>query len=271
MQFNFDACVIVKGSGDLGTGVAYRLHQCGFRVLCTDLSKPTVIRRSVAFATALYDNTITIESVSAQKITHAGQANACWQSGKIAVIADPACVSRHHLLPIGIVDCILAKRNIGTSIADAPIVIACGPGFNAGVDCHAVVETQRGHDLGRVIWHGSAAPNTGMPGEIDGHSIQRVVRAPCEGIFRGKRRIGDTVVTGEIIAHVGDTPVFAAIPGIVRGLIHDELSVTRGMKIGDIDPRAKVQNCYTISDKALAIGGGVVEALFSILNRSRLA
>jgi xanthine dehydrogenase accessory factor len=258
---------VVKGGGDLGTGVAYRLWRAGFRVLCTDLPKPLVIRRSVAFAAALYDARITIDGAMAMRIMYADEAVYMWQRDGIPVIADPAGRSVAALQPEVVVDAIMAKQNTGTMITDASVVIACGPGFVAGTDCHAVIETQRGHNLGRVIHAGSAAQNTGVPGEVGGAGESRVVRAPVAGIMYGRKAIGDIVKEGDIIAQVDTTVVRAPLGGVVRGLMHDEVNVTANMKIGDIDPRGDVSYCYSISDKALAVGGGVLEAVFSLRDR----
>ena len=186
---------------------------------------------------------------------------ACLGAGKLPVVVDPACSIRHQLKPWGLVDAILAKRNCGTTMQDASVVVGVGPGFTAGQDVHKVVEPMRGHDLGRVIMKGSAQPNTGIPGDIGGYTLERLVKAPCDGKFRAVRSIGDTVGAGEVLAYVADQPVIGKIDGVLRGLLHDGLTVNAGMKIGDIDPRAKIEHCWTISDKARAIGGGVLEAL----------
>ena len=177
------------------------------------------------------------------------------------MIVDPEGASIRRLRPHVVVDAIMAKRNTGTHITDAPVVVALGPGFTAGVDCHAVIETNRGHNLGRVILEGSAEPNTGVPGTVGGESARRVLRAPTEGTFRAVRAIGDRVQEGEVVAYVDDAPVRSQLNGVLRGLLHDGFRVHRGMKVGDVDPRGVVAHCFTISDKALAIGGGVVEAI----------
>ncbi|MCL5997883.1 MAG: selenium-dependent molybdenum cofactor biosynthesis protein YqeB [Chloroflexi bacterium] len=258
---------IVKGAGDLGTGAAYRLWRAGFRVLCVDLVKPLVIRRGVAFASALYDARITVDGAQAERIMFVDEAVYSWQHNAIPVIAQPAARVVDILRPQVLVDAILAKINTGTRITDAPVVIACGPGFTAGTDCHAVIETQRGHNLGRVLWTGSAAPNTGMPGKVGGEDVLRVVRAPCAGRMYGRKAIGDRVKPGDIIAQVGNTTVPAPLEGVLRGVLHDGVQVEENMKIADIDPRAEVSYCYTISDKALAIGGGVLEAAFALRSK----
>lgn len=260
---------IVKGGGDLGTGAAWRLHKAGFRVLCLDLPRPLVIRRMVAFASALYEGRITVDGVPAERALFADEVVYIWQRGGVAVMADPSLRTLDIFRPDVLVDAIMAKRNIGTTIRDAPVVVACGPGFTAGEDCHAVIETQRGHDLGRVLWAGSAAPNTGVPGTVGGEDTRRVVRAPCDGVLYGRRAIGDMVKAGDIIATVNTTPVPATLDGVLRGLLHDDVPVTAGLKIADIDPRGDPRYCFSISDKALAIGGGVLEAVFTLRDKWR--
>lgn len=253
--------VVVKGGGDLGTGVAWRLHRCGFRVLVTETPRPTVIRRAVAFASAVYEGAAAVDGVTARLVADDAAIAATWADGDVPVLVDPEGAVIQRLRPDALVDAILAKRNTGTHIADAPIVVALGPGFTAGVDCHAVVETSRGHNLGRVILEGSAEPNTGMPGTVGGESVRRVLRAPAGGVFRAARAIGDQVQVGEIVAYVDDAPIRSQLNGVVRGLLHDGLRVSTGIKVGDVDPRGIVSHCFTISDKALAVGGGVVEAI----------
>jgi len=253
--------VVVKGGGDLGTGVAWRLHRCGFRVLVTETERPTVIRRAVAFASAVYEGAVTVDGVTARLVEDDAGLVAAWEAGEVGVLVDPEAAVIGRLRPDALVDAILAKRNLGTRITDAPVVVALGPGFNAGVDCHAVVETNRGHDLGRVILAGSAEPNTGVPGSVGGESARRVLRAPVEGVFRAARAIGDMIKAGDVAAYVDDAPLRSQLDGVVRGLLHDGLRVHTGMKVGDVDPRGVVSHCFSISDKALAIGGGVVEAI----------
>jgi xanthine dehydrogenase accessory factor len=258
---------VVKGGGDLGSGVAWRLWNVGFRVICTDLAQPLVIRRTVAFSNAIYEGRALVEGVSAERIGAADEAFFAWSQNTLPVIVDPDARVVDIYKPEVIVDAIMAKRNTGTTLAHAPRVVALGPGFVAGVDCHAVVETQRGHDLGRVLWSGSAAPNTGVPGVIGGEGERRVVRAPADGRIYGRRAIGDAVKAGEVIASIDQTPVLATIDGMLRGMLHDRVRVSAGMKIADIDPRGVRAHCYTISDKALAIAGGVLEAVLT--QRSR--
>lgn len=258
--------ILIRGAGDIATGIAYRLHQSGYRVAMTDLPQPTSIRRTICFSEAILHDSATVEGVTAQLAKSVKWAQAIMDAGNVAVLADPDGQCIPKLRPDAIVDAILAKRNLGTRITDAPIVIGVGPGFTVGTDCHAVVETLRGHTLGRVYYAGSALKNTGVPGSIGGFTLERILRAPCDGVFRGVKQIGDTVEMGEICAYVNDQPMVAAIRGVLRGLLPDGITVHAGMKSGDVDPRCALEHCYQVSDKALAIGGGVLEAIlhFSI-------
>lgn len=256
--------IVIRGAGDLASGVAVRLHRAGFSLVMTDLEKPTAIRREVSFCRAITDGRAQVEDALAEYARTCGDARAIVARGNIAVMADPSGACIAELKPDVLVDAILAKKNTGTSLADAPVVIALGPGFTAGADCHAVVETMRGHDLGRVYETGSALPNTGVPGMIGGYASQRLLRAPCDGVFRATVAIGDTVGAGDTVAMVDGTPVIAAIGGVVRGLLPSGTPVASGMKSGDIDPRGVRENCFTVSDKARAIGGGVLEAVLRL-------
>jgi xanthine dehydrogenase accessory factor len=262
-----DTRVLVRGGGDLASGVVHRLHRSGVQVLVIELPQPTVIRRAVAFAAALFEGTLEIEGVVGQRTHSLEEATQVLRKGNVPVLADPEgeTISRWH--PDVVVDAILAKRNLGTRIDDAPIVIALGPGFAAGVDAHAVIETQRGHYLGRVILEGSAAPDTGVPGNVMGYTTQRVIRAPRSGVWRGERAIGDAVRAGEIVATIQGERVVAPISGVLRGMLADGTQATEGMKAGDVDPRGVRDHCFTISDKALAIGGGVLEAMLFLGRR----
>ncbi|ABO48862.1 biotin/lipoyl attachment [Desulforamulus reducens MI-1] len=252
--------IVIKGAGDLATGIAHRLHCSGFSVVTTELPQPTVIRRTVSFAEAIYTGTVVVEGITAVK-TSMERTLQVVEEGKIPVVVDPTGVMIKQLQPWAVVDAILAKRNVGTQITDAPIVVGVGPGFTAGVDVHAVVESMRGHYLGRVIHAGQAIPNTGIPGELGGYAKERILRAPCAGVFRAERQISDLVSAGETVAWVNEQPVVVAISGVLRGLLKEGLSVEPDMKIGDVDPRCQPEHCFTISDKARSIGGGVLEAL----------
>ncbi|MDH7486248.1 MAG: selenium-dependent molybdenum cofactor biosynthesis protein YqeB [Anaerolineae bacterium] len=255
--------VLIKGAGDLASGVAWRLHRCGFPVVMTEIAQPLAVRRGVAFAQAVYAGEMRVEGVTARRVEDIAAARAALEQGIIPVLVDPQAACRTALRPAVLVDGIMAKVNTGTSIEDAPLVIALGPGFTAGVDCHAVVETNRGHDLGRVLWSGSTTPDTGVPGEIGGQAAKRVLRAPCAGWLHPLHAIGDRLEAGEVVARVDGEEVRAPFAGVLRGLIHESVPLTPGMKIGDVDPRATPEHCFTISDKSLAIAGGVLEAILS--------
>jgi len=256
---------LVKGGGDLASGVIIRLHRAGFDVVVTEVAEPTVVRRTVAFAEAVPEGRATVEGLEALLVPDVRAAREVLVQGRIPVLVDPDALSRGELRPDLVVDAIVAKRNLGTRLADAPAVVALGPGFTAGTDCHAVIETMRGHTLGRVLYEGEALPNTGVPGEIGGRGSERVLRAPVAGAFRAVRAIGDQVATGEVVAYVGEQPVRSALDGVLRGLLREGLAVPAGFKCGDVDPRAEREHCFTVSDKALAIAGGVLEAAGRLL------
>lgn len=258
--------VLIRGAGDIASGVALRLHRAGFGVVMTELECPTTIRRTVAFSDAVFNGEQTVEDVTAALAHTWGEACSCLEQGKIPVLVDPRRLCRTFLRPEVEVDAILAKRNLGTTINDAPIVIGIGPGFTAGADCHAVVETMRGHTLGRVYYEGRALENTNVPGLIGGFAHECVLRAPADGTFEGVRRIGDLVEEGEVVGRVSGEPMTATISGVLRGLLADGVPVTRGMKAGDVDPRGKKEYCGLVSDKALSVAGGVLEAILHFTN-----
>lgn len=260
---------LVKGAGDLASGVAVRLHRAGFAVVMTEIALPAAVRRMVAFAEAVYEGRTTVEGIEGVRAEDAGEVGHLLERGAIPVLVDPEAAIRHELAPVLLVDAIVAKRNLGTSITDAPAVVALGPGFAAGADVHAVIETKRGHSLGRVINRGEALPDTGVPGEVGGFGEERVLRSSTSGLFRGEREIGAAVGRGEIMGHVGDTPVRARLDGVLRGLLRSGLEVTAGFKVGDVDPRATREHCFLVSDKALAIAGGVLEAACALLGGVR--
>ncbi len=257
---------VVKGAGDLATGAAFRLFRCGLGVIMTEIEQPTVVRRTVAFAEAVYSGSAVVEGVEARFARSADQALELLDRKIVPVLVDPGAVVVRRVCPTVVVDAIMAKRNLGTAISDAPLVIGLGPGFTAGVDVHAVVETMRGHGLGRVIYSGSAAPDTGVPGAVMGYTDERLLRAPADGVVHSCRPIGDLVEKGDPVAIVEGIPVKAGLSGMVRGMIRPGLRVRRGTKIGDIDPAGRKDHCCTISDKALAVAGGVLEAVFSFLS-----
>ena len=251
----------------MATGVAHRLVRCGFRVCLTEIPEPLAVRREVAFCEAIYDGKKEVEGLQAQRAGGKGEIFGCWERGFIPILVDPECVIRGELRPDVLVDAIIAKKNTGTRLDDAPLVIGLGPGFRAGGDVHYVIETNRGHFLGKVIEDGEAEEDTGIPGEISGYTRERVLRAPAGGEFRGEKRIGDRVQKGECVAEAGGQPLIAGIGGVLRGLLRSGVRVTQGMKVGDVDPRGIREHCFTISEKARSIGGGVLEAILLRYNR----
>lgn len=264
-----DKKIWIRGAGDLATGIALRLYRSGFDIIMSDIPVPTTVRRTVAFSTAVYTGETQVEGITGKLCENISMIDTVIESGCIPVIVDPSGEIMKEYKPDIIVDAIIAKTNIGTKITDADIVIGVGPGFEAGVDCHAVVETKRGHNLGRVIWSGSAYPNTGVPGNIGGYTVERIIRATADGVFSAKVNIGDFVKAGDLLAYCDETPVYANIDGIVRGLLQDGVKVKKGMKSGDVDPRAEKEYCFSVSDKASAIGGGVLEAILSKISGRR--
>lgn len=256
--------VVIRGAGDLATGIALRLRRAHIRVVMTDIERPTAIRRTVCFSQAIVHGETTVEDITARRAETPEQALALLENGVIPLLADPEGACIPVLKPDAVVDAILAKKNLGTKIADAPVVIGVGPGFTAGQDCHAVVETMRGHYLGRVIHEGGAIPNTGIPGLIGGFAGERVLRAPADGVFHQMMDIGAQVKMGDIAATVNGEPMLCTLDGVLRGILADGTPVFKGMKAGDIDPRCKIEHCYMASDKALSVGGGVLEALLDL-------
>lgn len=259
--------IAVKGAGDLATGVALRLRKCGLRkIVMLEVPRPLAVRRNVTFCEAIYDGQTEVEGISAVAVSGVAELGAVWDSGAIAVLVDPQWNCLGSLAADVLIDGILAKKNLGTARGDARLVIGLGPGFNAGVDVDLIVETKRGHDLGRVIASGSAIANTGVPGAVNGYTTERVLRSPRDGVFTSRARITDFVKAGDLLGEVDGEEVLATIDGVLRGLIRSGCSVKKGLKIGDIDPRGNRENCFTVSDKARAVGGGVLEAILSSLD-----
>lgn len=250
--------VIVRGGGDLATGVIYRLWRAGFAVLALETEKPLVVRRTVAAAAAIFDGECTVNGMTVRRIASASE---MFGHDFVPIMADPDGLSIYQIKPDIVVDAIMAKRNTGTTKDMASLVIALGPGFTAQEDVHYVVETKRGHYLGSLISKGCAIPNTGIPGSEMGHTTERLLRAPCDGRVEPYKAIGEHVEAMEAVAAVGGCTVYAAIRGTLRGLIHPSVDVTRGLKIGDVDPRDVREHCFSITDKALAVAGGVMEAI----------
>lgn len=256
--------ILVRGGGDLATATIHRLHRAGFPVLVLETRQPAAIRRQVCLSEAVYQGTATVEGLTARLIPDGSHIASVLAAGEVPLLVDPAGDCIPQITPAAVVDAILAKRNLGTHRGMAPLTIALGPGFTAGEDVDFVIETMRGHDLGRILSCGTALPNTGVPGLVGGASRERVLHAEHSGTLTARRAIGDLVEQGEAIAYItnddGTFPVPATMDGLLRGLIRDGFPVTRGLKIADIDPRADQQkNCFTISDKARCIAGSVLE------------
>ncbi|MBI4470086.1 MAG: EF2563 family selenium-dependent molybdenum hydroxylase system protein [Acidobacteria bacterium] len=252
--------ILVKGAGEMASAAARRLHLCGFQVIMTELARPLCIRRQVSFAEAVFDGWKRVDEVVAVLANTPEQVEGVLQSRRIPVLIDLEGIAANRWRPDLIVDARMLKQPDNTRITEARVVIGLGPGFSAGVDCHAVVETNRGHDLGRVIYRGSAETDSGVPAPVSGQASSRVIRSPTTGSFKAVRAIGDSVAAGEPVGCIAGIPVAAGITGVVRGLIHDGVEIRQGGKVGDIDPRGDSSYCFKISDKANAIAGGVVEA-----------
>jgi len=260
--------VLIRGAGEMASGVAHRLHQSHFKVCMLEISHPIAVRREVSFCEAVYEGEKEVEGVRSKLISGPKEIQSLWEEGNIPILVDPdGKKTRQFLKPDVLIDAILAKRNLGTRIHSAPLVIGLGPGFNAGKDVHIVIETNRGHDLGRMILKGTAEPDTGIPGNIGGYTVERVLRTLKRGVFRPQKSIGDRVTKGSVVAVVDDFPVIARINGVVRGLVREGVEVKKGMKVGDIDPRGKREFCFTVSDKARSISGGVLEAILYHFNK----
>lgn len=255
--------ILVRGAGDLATGVIAKLHLAGFKVVAVEIPQPTVIRRSVAFAQAVFDGESVVEGIRAVK---AGwpEVKGVWAAGEVPVVVDPSLEGLKFMKFEVVVDAIIAKRNLGTTLDMAPVVIGLGPGFEAGVDVHAVIETMRGHDLGRVLYQGCPEPDTAVPGLIGGFAGERVIRAPKDGVYHPLMEIGTMVMEGQTVAEVDGMPAVATISGVLRGQLNYGLYVTKGFKVADVDPRGNPGHCLTISDKARSIGGGVLEAVMHL-------
>lgn len=262
-----DKLVIVRGGGDLATGSICKLYNCGFKIVILETANPSAIRRHISFSEAVYEGSVTVEGVTCTHIQNVKLLEKTWKNGEIPLFVDPKGELIKKLKPWAVIDAIIAKKNLGTTIDMAPVTVALGPGFIAGIDVKTVIETKRGHNLGRLIRSGSASPNTGIPGIIGGYGAERVIHAITDGKLYGIRKIGDLVDAGETIAVIEkedsrQVPVKTKIKGVLRGLIRDGYPVTIGFKIADVDPReSEKENCFTISDKARCIAGGVLEAL----------
>jgi len=261
--------VLIRGAGEVASGVAHRLCRSHFKICLTEIPHPLAVRRGVAFSEAIYEGKKEVEGVRARLISRPEEAVSVWERADVPILVDPdGKRTKTFLKPDVLVNAIMAKQNLGTQVHDAPLVIGLGPGFTAGGDVHIVIETNRGQHLGRMILNGTAEPDTGVPGEIGGYTMGRVLRTMKKGIFHPQKSIGDRLEMGSVVAVVDDFPVIARISGVLRGLLREGVEVKKGMKVGDIDPRSKKESCFTISDKARAIGGGVLEAVLYRFNRS---
>jgi len=260
--------IALKGAGEMASAVAHRLHRAGLsQIALLETEMPLAVRRGVSFSEAVYEGRKSVEGLTAVRAARPEACPRLWERGDLAVLIDPSWRSLETLRPDVLIDAILAKRNLGTALADAPLVIGLGPGFTAGRDVHYVIETNRGHNLGRIIDRGEAEPDTGVPGAIGGVTADRLLRAPAEGIFTALRRIGDTVSAGETVGRIGEVPVVVRIDGVLRGLIRPQTAVGAALKIGDVDPRGDAAACQNISDKARAVAGAVLEAILRVYNR----
>lgn len=258
--------VLIKGAGEMASGVAWRLFKSHFRVALTERPQPLAVRRAVSFCEASYDGTKLVENVEAVRVSRPDEISAEWERNRIPLIEDPEMTILKTLDPDVLIEATLSKRNTGINITDAPLVIALGPGYEAGQDAHYVVETNRGHNLGLLYERGKAEPNTGVPGAIGGVTHERVLRAPSDGLFETEYDLGQHINPGDIVARVGRDEVAAQIGGVLRGIIRSGTGVKRGLKIGDIDPRGEAGYVNTISEKARAIGGAVLEAILRVYN-----
>ncbi len=255
--------ILIRGGGDLGSGVAIRLKRAGFRVLITELAQPLSVRRLVCFSEAIFTGTFMVEGISAKYCRKISDLDTIFSNGDIAVMVDPDAQLVAEAQPMVWVDARMIKRIPDTTMPVAPLVLGLGPGFEAGVHCHAVIETNRGHRMGRVFWEGSTEPNTGMPEFVREFGVERVLRSPADGTLHLNRHICDSVQKGDFLCEVAGHPIVAPFDGVLRGILHNGQTVTTGLKIGDLDPRNDPALCSLVSDKALAVGGGVLEAILS--------
>ncbi len=261
--------VAIKGAGDIATGVACRLKNSGFKVYMLEIEVPTTVRRTVAFSRCIYEEKVEIEGIDGCLAKDIVEVEKILENGKIPVLIDKEGLSIKKLKPDVVVDAIIAKKNIGTKIDDANIVIGLGPGFIAEKDCHVVIETNRGHNLGRCIYKGEAERDTGIPGNIGGYTKERIIRGTNNGKFNPIKNIGEQIKAGDVVASIDGVEVRGEITGLIRGLLQKDVYVTKGMKVGDVDPRGKYENCFSISDKARSIGGGVLEAILYLKMKGR--
>jgi len=255
--------IIIRGGGDLATGVAVRLHRCGFDIVVLEVQQPLAVRRRVAFAEAVYSGEIEIGGVRSVFVSDSEQIPHLRSGHVVPVLVDPTASLCAQINATALVDGRMRKTPPETTLDPSLFTIGLGPGFTAGVNCHVVIETNRGHNMGRVIWQGGPEPDTKVPETVAGFDVDRVLRAPVSGLLEGGKEIGFMIKAGDEIAHVGGVPVEAPFDGALRGLVHDGVHIDAAAKIGDLDPRGEPSYCFSISDKSLAVGGGVLEALLS--------
>jgi xanthine dehydrogenase accessory factor len=261
-----DLVILVRGAGEMATGIAHRLASCHFKVCMTETSNPQAVRREVAFSEAIFDWEREVEGITAKRVESPDHIPEVWKEKEIPILIDPEATVKDFIKPDVLIDATLSKKNLGTKITDALLVVGLGPGFSAGKDVHLVIETNRGHNLGRIIANGEAEPNTGIPGPVAGYTEERVIRAPQEGKFKALKMIGDDVKANEKVGMIGNAVVQSRIAGVIRGLLRDGTEVWKGMKLGDVDPRGNKAHCYTISDKARTISGGVLQTILEYFN-----
>lgn len=263
--------IVVRSGGDIASGIIQRLHNVGFKIIILEISNPSSIRREVCYGEAVYRQEMKIEGIISKLVNNINDAYEEIKKGNIPVLIDEKGENISKIKPFAVIDGILAKKNLGTNMEMAPITIGIGPGFIAGKEVDAVVETKRGHTLGKVIYEGEAIKNTGIPGNIGGFTKERVIHSEYEGNIKNISKIGDTVKKGDVIATINENEIIATIDGILRGIIREGYYVTKGFKIADIDPRiSEYENCFTISDKARSVGGGALEALLKLMKDKKI-
>ncbi len=262
-----DLVICIKGAGDLATGVAIRLFKSGFKnIVLLETNQPLAVRRTVTFSEAVYEKTKVVEGVTAELCENFEDVRKFHQNNKIPVVINPEWTIFEYIKPDVVIDAIIAKKNLGTNLNEAPLVIGLGPGFYAGKDVHAVIETNRGHFLGSVIYEGEAAENTGIPGTVMGYDKERVIWSPGTGLFTTDRKIGESVKKGDVIAKVGDVPIYSKLDGVIRGLLRNDINIKKGTKVADVDPRNDPSYCNYVSEKSRAIGGAVLEVILNKYN-----
>jgi len=255
--------ILIRGGGDLGSGIAFRLHRVGWNIVITEIEKPLVLRRTVAFANAIFEGDVEIEGIQASHIKELGEISGLLSKKIIPVLISPDVYEFNEFTPDVVIDARMLKKKVYYEIQKNHMIIGLGPGFIAGENCHAAIETNRGHYMGRVIWDGEPLSDTAIPGTVSQKSFERVLRAPISGTIQSNARLGMIFKKGDEIGNVNGSPIIAPFDGCLRGLMHNGIFVEQGIKIGDLDPRLDKELIFYISEKALAIAGGVLEAILS--------